>query len=107
MSIIHGSINHTYSGRKRKVARRKNVKKTPSFVEYKPSKSYAQERADEAKCYPSCVASPTKARGARGDRRDSPQYTGTYVIGIATMHKSNAVPVTNKEYATDISKMSQ
>lgn len=104
MPIIQGSINHTYSGRKRKVTRRKNVKKTTSFVEYKPSKTYAQTRAEESKRYPSCTSSPAKARG---DRRESPQYTGTYVIGIATMHKSNAVPVTNKEHATDISKMSQ
>ena len=103
MSIIHGSINHTYSGRKRKINRRKNVKKTP-FVEYKPKATYASERTAETKRYASCVASPPKAKG---DRRESPRYTGTYVIGIATMHKSNAVPVTNKEHATDISKMSQ
>ena len=32
-------------------------------------------------------------------------YTGTKVMGIATMHKSNAVPVFNSEEAVDISKM--
>ena len=32
-------------------------------------------------------------------------YTGTAIIGISTMHKSNAVPVFNKEAAMDISKM--
>jgi hypothetical protein len=48
------------------------------------------------------VASPTEARG---DSKESPRYTGDYVIGIATLHKSNAVPVTNKKYATEISEM--
>jgi len=32
-------------------------------------------------------------------------YTGTKVKGIATMHKSNAVPVFSNEEAVDISKM--
>jgi hypothetical protein len=32
-------------------------------------------------------------------------YTGTKVQGIATMHKSNAVPVFSDEEAIDISKM--
>jgi hypothetical protein len=32
-------------------------------------------------------------------------YTGTKVMGIATMHKSNAVPVFNNEEAVAISSM--
>ena len=32
-------------------------------------------------------------------------YTGTKVMGIATMHKSNAVPVFSDEEAIDISRM--
>ena len=32
-------------------------------------------------------------------------YTGTKVLGIATMHKSNAVPVFNNEEAVEISSM--
>ena len=32
-------------------------------------------------------------------------YTGTKMMGIATMHKSNAVPVFNSEEAVEISKM--
>ena len=32
-------------------------------------------------------------------------YTGTKVMGIATMHKSNAVPVFSNEEAIDISTM--
>ena len=37
--------------------------------------------------------------------KPSPVYTGTKVKGIATMHKSNAVPVFSDEEAHDISKM--
>jgi hypothetical protein len=33
------------------------------------------------------------------------KYTGTLVKGIATMHKSNAVPVISQEEATDIANM--
>ena len=32
-------------------------------------------------------------------------YTGEKIIGIATLHKSNAVPVFSQEEAVDISKM--
>ena len=32
-------------------------------------------------------------------------YTGTLITGIATMHKSNAVPIINKEQAIDIANM--
>lgn len=32
-------------------------------------------------------------------------YTGTRIVGIATMHKSNAVPVFSAEEAEEVSKM--
>lgn len=32
-------------------------------------------------------------------------YTGTKILGIATMHKSNAVPVFSDEQAVEISRM--
>ena len=37
--------------------------------------------------------------------KPNPVYTGSMVKGIATMHKSNAVPVFSDEQAVDISKM--
>lgn len=39
------------------------------------------------------------------EKRESLKYTGTLVKGIATMHKSNAVPVFCDEEAVDISRM--
>lgn len=43
--------------------------------------------------------------GGNAALKVSPVYTGTKVKGIATMHKSNAVPVFSDEEAKDISKM--
>lgn len=40
-----------------------------------------------------------------GTARDKPTYTGTAMLGIGTMHKSNAVPVFSADEATDLAKM--
>ena len=37
--------------------------------------------------------------------RPIPEYTGTKIIGIGTMHKSNAVPIFSDEEAVEISRM--
>ena len=37
--------------------------------------------------------------------KDIPQYTGTKILGIGTMHKSNAVPIFSDEEAKAISTM--
>lgn len=103
---IFGSTKYDYNGRKRKVKTPKGEVYgkyiAPKFEEYKPKPSIAQERASEAKRYPSRVASAAKARG---NSKESPRYTGDYVIGIGQLHKSNAVPVTNPKYAKEIAEM--
>ena len=48
---------------------------------------------------------PSRNTGGNAVLKPSPVYTGTKVKGIATMHKSNAVPVFSDEEAQDISKM--
>lgn len=52
--------------------------------------------------YPSLTTMGTPDSCAR---RESIKYTGTLVKGIATMHKSNAVPVIDEEQMKDISRM--
>jgi len=103
---VFGSYRYDFNGRKRKPRKPKGevcVKYTPpKFQEYKPKSTYATERAAEIKRYKSAPLTQAKAGG---DSKESPRYTGDYVIGIATLHKSNAVPVTNKKYATQISAM--
>jgi hypothetical protein len=49
---------------------------------------------------------PSRDTGGGNATMPAPKvYTGTKVLGIATMHKSNAVPVFSDEEAVDISKM--
>lgn len=63
---------------------------------YEPPKSYHRET-------PKIPSLPFS-----GDICALPQrkeYTGTLIKGIATMHKSNAVPVISDEQAVEISKM--
>ena len=50
---------------------------------------------------------PSRDTGHLGAIRtkDIPQYTGTKIKGIGTMHKSNAVPIFSDEEAKDISSM--
>jgi len=40
-----------------------------------------------------------------GNRRKTNVYTGDYVKGVATMHKSNATVVTSDQQAKDIARM--
>lgn len=40
-----------------------------------------------------------------GTGRDKKVYTGTYIIGAATMHKSNCIPITSKQQAIEVSTM--
>jgi len=51
---------------------------------------------------------PTSDRvAAHGSRKSSNRYTGTEIMGIATMHKSNMVPVRKDsgENAKDLARM--
>ena len=50
---------------------------------------------------------PSRNTGEAGavTYKASPQYTGTKIKGIGTMHKSNAVPVFSDEEAHDIATM--
>lgn len=49
---------------------------------------------------------PSLSTGNQGGTLIAPKvYTGTKVKGIATMHKSNAVPVFSDEEAVEISRM--
>jgi len=56
----------------------------------------------ESPVYPSRT-SPGNSRG--GFLKERMVYSGESMIGIATMHKSNAVPVFSTESAKDISSM--
>ena len=61
-----------------------------------------QDRLHREK-YPSLEMS--KVDNGSGRKQESMKYTGTLVKGIATMHKSNAVPVIDDQHAKDIARM--
>jgi hypothetical protein len=65
--------------------------------EYKPAETYRRETAH--------VPSYYGTGKMMVDKIEPMRYTGTLVKGIATMHKSNAVPVISQEHAEAISKM--
>ena len=86
------------------------------YSSFKPRKAEvswrAQQDKDHREKYPSLMEQAVKdgtftKMGGEGMRRKEPmKYTGDLIEGIATMHKSNAVPVmkgTNQ--AKDIAKM--
>lgn len=103
--MFTNTLNYDMHGRKRK----RKVVKGETYKKYKPEfKPYqstpAPPRRDEGVVYKS--ASEWNMSGNTA-RKESQKYTGTLVKGIATMHKSNAVPVLNEQEATDIAKMAR
>lgn len=94
---LGNSLNYTTNGRKRK---KLSAKKAPKrkFEAYVPAKTYIRDTPN----YPSVTSVPSADSCAKPTRVS---YTGTLVKGIATMHKSNAVPIINDQEATDIANM--
>ena len=75
--------------------------RAPTVVVRLPTDSSAPYRRDTPQ-YPSLTTMGTPDSCAR---REPQRYTGTLIKGIATMHKSNAVPVIDEEQMRDISRM--
>lgn len=48
---------------------------------------------------------PTSDTVGNGFKKEENKYTGTLIKGIATLHKSNGVPVINKNQIEEISRM--
>lgn len=48
---------------------------------------------------------PSQAEVGVAFKRQENQYTGTLIKGIATMHKSNAVPIISDEQAIEVARM--
>ena len=110
-----GSLRYDPSGRKRKkhAANPVRKKRIESNITTKPC-PYRQARMEAAekhkKMYPSMMEEQIKAGtftqgGNTMGKQEPMKYTGNLVKGIATMHKSNAVPVINQQEATDIARM--
>ena len=107
-----GSLRYSPCGRKRKNHAANPVKKKPMpFQSAKPSQSQLEKiRARQQVQYNSLMEDYMKNgnyHNIKGDctKQEPMKYTGTLVKGIATMHKSNAVPVISQQEAEDIAKM--
>ena len=105
-----GSLRYDLTGRKRKKHASNRVKKAP--VEFKPMtielSSLDQIRNKQARQYKSIMEEYMQTGNypdSNTSKKETMKYTGTLVKGIATMHKSNAVPVISQQEAEDISKM--
>ena len=101
--LFTNTLNYDTTGRKR----RKKAPKGEVYTKYKPKfvpmeASSGSFRRDSGVQYKS--ADMTKA-DQHAARTESLKYTGALVKGIATMHKSNAVPVIDQTQATEISQM--
>lgn len=111
-SFYMGSLRYDPTGRKRKNHAANAVKK--KMLEFKPIKpkqsTLDKLRAQQAIQYKSLMEE-YMANGNYHEiasdctKKETIKYTGTLVKGIATMHKSNAVPVISQQEAEDISKM--
>jgi hypothetical protein len=105
-----GSLRYSPCGRKRKNHALNTVKKSkpvfnPMTIEVS---TLDQMRAQQEKQYNSIMEDYMQTKvypTSNTNKKESPVYTGTLVKGIATMHKSNAVPVISQQEAEDISKM--
>ncbi len=101
--MIHGSMTHDFTGRKRKPRKAKGavLKKytPPPSARNRATPNFRRDAGVEYNSVDSDVintAAPEKKK-----------YTGTLVKGIATMHKSNMVPIfeDQKEQAVEIAQM--
>ena len=101
--MMHGSLKHDFTGRKikKKVVHGDRFKKyqAPAFSEKVPDAG--PYRRDAGVVYKSADSTGSGLCAAP----EKKEYTGTLVKGIATMHKSNAVPIIDQEQATDIANM--
>ena len=108
MGVFNGSLGYTYSGRKKKrlgsktgtISSRRSSFNNRDIGESRQSNNTPTYYRRETTEYLSAPDSNGVAA-----RVDAPQYTGNLIKGIATMHKSNAVPVINEQEMVDISRM--
>ena len=75
----------------------KPKKTNQEFKPYKPDYSHVRETP----------YIPSLSDGIAGvaPKKEPTKYTGDYITGIATMHKSNLVPITNRQQAIEVSQM--
>lgn len=99
MGLLYVSQKSKWSSKKG-VKPYSKSKKQPAYLQgvYKPTVTVFRREVDKLPSlhttgYSACVKPANK------------QYTGDNILGIGTMHKSNAVPIFNEREAKEISSM--
>lgn len=91
-------LDREWNALQKKWEPKKNMKKV--FKEISVAPNMSTPRITNDKNIPSLVTP-----GGDCNLKESPNYTGTKMLGVSQMHKSNAVPVFSDEEVKDISKM--
>ena len=96
MGMIYGSNNYTADGRRKKKSSTKRSRPTTRAIRPNTPEPYRRQDVEYASAPDTVGVAP---------RLHTMYYTGTFVKGIGTMHKSNAVPVINEEEMKDLARM--
>jgi len=74
---------------------------------YTPDSSWRRDETKIPSAMEEAIKNGTFNRGCSGGtKKETPKYTGDLIVGIATMHKSNAVPVMRgTDQAKEIARM--
>ena len=105
---LNSSIRYSTTGKRRKT---NAFSKPPKRIESKRKRQVSPELyKQQERQYKSLMEEYMKNgeyHKIAGDctKKESPKYTGNLIKGIATMHKSNAVPVISQQEAEDIARM--
>jgi hypothetical protein len=124
MHLVGPYMTTTVYSRKKSKVKKKTAKQIQSKLKHEKYLRKMGAHPDQrsivksVKCYGSTSDSKPEGRGStpRTDanpptydpsmsKRTPNVYTGTEITGIATMHKSNAVPVRGKKQAIEIANM--
>lgn len=104
---LNSSIRYSTTGKRRKT---KAFTKPPKRIESKRIQVSPEIYKRQEEQYKSLMEEYMKNgeyHKIAGDctKKESPKYTVNLIKGIATMHKSNAVPVISQQEAEDIARM--
>jgi hypothetical protein len=104
--MYKGSMGYSTCGRKLK----KSKVKGKTYPKFKPKAFVAMDTnesvypRDTSKQYKSILPALSKDPTVNA-APEKKVYTGTLVVGVSCLHKSNAVPVINQQEILDIARM--
>ena len=78
---------------------------SPAGIANKGDKCYGSTADSKPASVGSTSTSPASFYNSSMAKKEPIKYTGTEIIGIAQMHKSNAVPIRNRKSAEEATRM--